>query len=78
MQNAGEMPVVVAHFMLNEELRETREVPEPWLREACANRENVLLSDGNTYRIVDVRYTEEGGRSHARVAVVAPRFARGG
>lgn len=70
--------MVIAHFMLDEELRETREVTPEWLQEACANRENVLLSDGNTYEIVEVRYSQEGPRTHARVAIVAPRFARGG
>src|ERR1051325_5881598 len=73
-----ERPMVIAHFMLNEELRETREVSGQWLQKACANRENVLLNDGNTYEIVDGRYREEGPRTHARVAIVAPRFARGG
>ena len=67
--------MVVAHFIVNGEERETREVPETWLQEAWANRENVLLHDGNPYQIQDVHYTAEG---HARVDVVAPRFARGG
>ena len=70
--------MVIAHFILNDELRETREVSRQWLQEARANRENVLLSDGNTYEIVEVRYSQEGPRTHARVAIVAPRFARGG
>ena len=70
--------MVIAHFILNDELRETREVSRQWLQEARANRENVLLSDGNTYEIVDVRYSAQGPSTHARVAIVAPRFARGG
>ena len=70
--------MVIAHFLVNGEERETREVPEQWLRDARANHENVLLSDGNPYEVLNVEYREHEGRMHARVEVVAPRFARGG
>ena len=67
--------MIVVHFIVNGEEREKREVPEEWLRRAWENRENVLLTDGNTYTVTDVHYTAEG---HAMVHAVAPRFARGG
>jgi hypothetical protein len=67
--------MIVAHFIVNGEERELRQVEEKWLHEASANHENVLLSDGNPYVVVDVYYTEDG---HARVDLAAPRFARGG
>jgi hypothetical protein len=66
--------VITAHFIIHSEERETRVVPEKWLDQAWANRENVLLRDGNTYRIVDVQHTDDG---QARVIVEAPTFARG-
>jgi hypothetical protein len=66
--------VITAHFIIHGEEREARVVPEKWLHQAWANRDNVLLRDGNTYRIVDVQHTEAG---HARVTVEAPTFARG-
>ena len=67
--------MIIAHFIVKGEERELRQVTEQWLHEACANHENVLLSDGNPYEIVDMHYTESG---HARVDLMAPRFARGG
>jgi hypothetical protein len=70
--------MVIAHFVVNGDERESREVPEQWLREAHANHENVLLGDGNPYEIVNVEYHGEAGRTHARVELAAPRFARGG
>ena len=68
--------MIVARFIVQGEERETREVDEQWLRDAWANRDNVLLSDGNPYRIVNVEYLDLPHK-HARVEVAAPEFARG-
>jgi hypothetical protein len=67
---------VIAHFMSNGEEREEREVTQEWLRRAFETGENVLLADGNPYRIVSVELTREGARTHARVEVDAPQFTR--
>ena len=67
--------MIVAHFTIDGEERETRVVPTKWLHQAWENHENVLLRDGLTYEIVHVDFTQEG---HARVDVRAPLFARGG
>jgi hypothetical protein len=65
---------MIAHFIINGEERETRDVPDKWLVEAWDNQENVLLRDGLTYRIVDVQYTDDGARVH----IVAPHVAPAG
>lgn len=65
--------MVTAHFYLEADELETREVEQKWLDDAWARRENVLLSNGNPYRIVNVEY--DGQR--ARVTVEAPQFTRG-
>jgi hypothetical protein len=67
--------MIVAHFTINGEERETRVVETKWLHDAWANHENVLLRDGLTYQIVRVHDTEDG---HARVDVIAPLFAPAG
>jgi len=69
-----QLRVITAHFIIHGEEREARVVPEKWLEQAWTNRDNVLLRDGNTYRIVDVQHTDNG---EARVIVEAPMFARG-
>lgn len=66
--------MLTAHFYMDTEELETREVERKWLDEAWAKQENVLLSNGNPYRIVDVKYEGSG----AVVTVAAPQFARGG
>ena len=69
---------IVARFMMGDDARETREVDDEWLRKAWSQHENILLTDGNTYRIQNVRYVEEGGSTCAYVELAAPPFARGG
>ena len=64
-----------AHFFVNGEEFEVREVEDKWLLDAWASHENVLLKDGNPYQIVNVDFA---GKPHARVEVVAPRVAPGG
>jgi hypothetical protein len=68
---------MLAHFIVDGQERERRDVSEQWLANACANRENILLTDGNTYRISNVSYGGSGSDKHARVELVAPQFARG-
>ncbi len=68
---------MLAHFIVDGEERETREVSEQWLAETSANRDNVLLKDGNTYRISNVTYAGTGTAKVARVELIAPQFARG-
>ena len=68
---------MIAHFIVAGEEREVREVEESWLRSAQASRDNVLLRDGNTYRIESVSVSGEGATAHARVELSAPQFARG-
>jgi hypothetical protein len=65
--------MVTAHFYLAADELETRDVEREWLDRAWEGRENVLLSNGNPYRIVKVEY--EG--LAARVTVEAPQFTRG-
>jgi hypothetical protein len=65
--------MITAHFIVDGEERETREVSEDWLRRAATEHENVLLQDGNTYLVKSVGVS--GGR--ARVELVPPQFARG-
>ncbi len=69
--------MIVAHFIVADEEREVREVSEKWLREAQANQDNVLLEDGNPYRIQAVQMSGETP-NHARVELVAPQFTRAG
>lgn len=52
-----------------------REVAEDWLERAAATHENVLLGDGNPYKVVGVVYDEQHGT--ARVDLAAPQFTRG-
>jgi hypothetical protein len=68
---------MLARFFVRNEERETRDVSEQWLNDACANHENVLLKDGNTYCVSKVSYVASGGERHARVELEAPQFARG-
>ena len=68
---------MLAHFVVRGEERETRDVSEEWLDRACANHENVLLTDGNTYCVSNVTYAGSGPQRHARVELEAPQFARG-
>lgn len=74
MDNADD--TILARFIVNGEELETREVPEEWLRKAAANRENVLLRDGNTYWIRGVEYLKDSTRPSARVDLAPPEFAR--
>ena len=74
---AGAPAVILAHFLFQGEEREAREVEEQWLRDAFANHDNILLTDGNTYRITGVSYDGQGTERHARVQLAAPQFARG-
>jgi hypothetical protein len=69
---------VLARVVVNGEERETREVSEKSLAEAATNRENVLLENGNPYRIVHVEFDRAASQLSARVDLEAPRFARGG
>jgi hypothetical protein len=66
--------MITAHFLVAGEEREVREVEADWLESAQKNQDNVLLTDGNTYRIQNVQTTGDG---HARVELVAPQFSRG-
>ena len=66
--------MITAHFMVEGEEREVREVEPAWLETAHASQENVLLTDGNTYRVRSIETRDDG---HARVELEAPRFARG-
>ena len=68
---------VVARFTIGGEDRETREVDDAWLQDAWDRHDNVLLRDGNTYRISDVRFSDDGGSRCAHVELAAPTFARG-
>ena len=67
--------MIVAHFIVAGEEREIREVSEEWLRDAQANQDNVLLEDGNPYRIQSVQMRGEPA-NEARVELVAPQFTR--
>ena len=69
---------MLACFVVQGEERETRDVSEEWLSQACANHENILLKDGNTYCVSNVTYAATGPERQARVELVAPQFARGG
>ena len=71
------LQMVVARFIVGGEERESREVDEQWLIEASANHDNILLQDGNTYRVSKVSFVQTGPDRHARVELVAPQFARG-
>ena len=64
-----------AVFLVNGEVRETREVEEDWLERAEATHENVLLSDGNPYCVVSVEL--DAFQGVARVKLAAPEFQRG-
>jgi hypothetical protein len=66
--------VILARFIVNGEERETREVEQKWLLDAWADQGNVLLKDGNPYRIQDVHFDENG----ASVELVAPRVTPAG
>jgi hypothetical protein len=68
--------MVTARFVVQGKEQETREVEEQWLEQAFANQDNVLLSDGNTYRIKQVAYVGAGAARYAHVELVAPQFAR--
>ena len=68
--------MIVAHFIVAGEEREVREVSEEWLRDAQANQDNVLLEDGNPYRICNVQMNGEAPKLHACVELVAPQFTR--
>lgn len=68
---------MLARFLVRNEERETRDVSEQWLNDACANHENVLLKDGNTYCVSKVTYVGSGPDRHAHVELQAPQFARG-
>ena len=74
-QSAPDAPVI-AHFIVHGEEREQREVAEEWLRRAAETHENVLLSDGNPYRVERVELSRDGSQTHARVEVSAPQFTR--
>jgi hypothetical protein len=65
--------MITAHFIIAGEEREVREVEAEWLEAAHANRDNVLLKDGNNYLIESVQPSGDG---HARVELVAPQFSR--
>jgi len=67
-------PMVNAHFFVNGERRETREVEPEWLERVQKSHENVLLADGNPYHVVRVEYQPAG--SAARVDLAPPEFAR--
>ena len=69
--------MVTARFLLRGEEQETRDVDEQWLENARANRDNVLMNDGNPYRISRVTYIGTGADRHAEVELVAPEFTRG-
>ena len=69
--------MTLARFIVQGEERDSREVSDEWLHRASTNQENILLKDGNTYRIVAIDYVGTGAERHARVELVAPRFARG-
>ena len=66
--------MITAHFIVDGEERETREVSEDWLRRAATEHENVLLHDGNNYLVKSVAVSGH----QARVELVPPQFARGG
>jgi hypothetical protein len=63
-----------AVFLVNGEARETREVEDDWLERAEKTQENVLLSDGNPYRVVRVEY--DAFQGVARVELEPPQFQR--
>lgn len=69
--------MIVAHFIVAGEEREVREVAEEWLNDAQANQDNILLDDGNPYRVKSVQMSAEAP-NHARVELVAPEFTRAG
>ena len=69
--------MTTARFLVQGKERETREVDEQWLENTAANQDNVLLNDGNPYRIRSVTYIGAGATRHAEVELVAPEFARG-
>jgi hypothetical protein len=66
--------MITAHFTVDGEEREVREVTEEWIARAAGTHENVLLHDGNTYIVKSVSIGTDG---HANVEVVPPQFARG-
>ena len=68
--------MVTARFVVQDKEQETRQVEERWLEEALANHDNVLLTDGNTYRIKQVRYVVSDTGRYARVELIAPQFSR--
>jgi hypothetical protein len=68
--------MVTARFIVQGKEHESRDVDEQWLENACANQDNVLLRDGNTYRIRQVTYVGAGLERYACVELVAPQFAR--
>ena len=66
--------MINAHFNVDGEEREVREVTEEWIARAAGIHENVLLHDGNTYIVKSVNLGTDG---HAQVELVPPQVARG-
>jgi hypothetical protein len=68
--------MVTARFLVQGKEQETRDVEEQWLEDTYANQDNVLLNDGNTYRIARMRYVGTADARYAQVDLIAPQFAR--
>ena len=68
--------MVKALFLVDGQLRETREVEEDWLARAEMSHESVLLADGNPYHVMRVEHDAFNGV--ARVELAPPEFARAG
>jgi hypothetical protein len=66
--------MVKALFLVNGELRETREVEEDWIARAETSHESVLLADGNPYHVLRVEHDSFHGV--ARIELAPPEFAR--